>query len=103
MILLSWWRRFNRPNLTIRGTEDHSLGGVDYSHPQDEQDLSDHFPVMATFSMADASTPTPGPTPPTNEEIRALLLEKITQIENEIAELMEELQEVKTLLGERED
>ncbi len=87
-----------RRDLAIRGTEDTSSDGVAYSLPQNEQDLSDHFPVVAAFSMAGAPTATPAPTPLTNEEKRALLLEKITHIENEITGLIEELQQIKALL-----
>jgi len=87
-----------RRELAIRGTEDNSSDGVAYSLPPTEQDLSDHFPVVATFSMAGAPTATPEPTPLTNEEKRALLLEKITHIENEITGLIEELQQIKALL-----
>lgn len=92
-----------RRDLAIRDTEDSSPGGIDYSLPSNEQDLSDHFPVVATFSIVVEPTPTPGPPPLTDEEIRALLLEKITHLETEIMGLTEELEEMKALLRELED
>ena len=38
-----------RPDLAIRGSEDGSRD-VDYSKPIEEQDLSDHYPLVAKFS-----------------------------------------------------
>lgn len=38
-----------REDLAIRGSKDGS-GGVKYEKPVEEQDLSDHYPVVATFS-----------------------------------------------------
>lgn len=81
-----------RRDLAIRGAAD-TVPGVDYALLPEEQDLSDHFPVVATFSVPVDR----------DAEIRAQLLEKITDIENELARLAEQLQEVKALLGELED
>jgi hypothetical protein len=85
---ISLWLRYVG-GLAIRGAEDSSFG-VDYTLPLNEQDLSDHFPVVATFSVA----------ADTDAEIRAQLLEKITDIENELTRLAEQLQEIKALLRE---
>ena len=39
----------NRRSLGVRGTADMG-SGVDYDLPADQQDLSDHFPLMVVLS-----------------------------------------------------
>lgn len=41
----------NRQDLAIHGNADQG-GGVDYDLPEEEQDLSDHFPLVVTLSEA---------------------------------------------------
>lgn len=104
------------PELAIMGSED-SGAGVDYSLPRDEQDLSDHFPLVVTLDLgttAPTAAPTPASTPvgaptdtssnppssnPTGDEVQALL-DELERVEAEIQRLTEEVEQIRLLLEE---
>lgn len=94
-----------RRDLAILGREDRS-DGVDYDQPADEQDISDHFPVLITLrdpSAAADSDPSQ-PTIPEDEaatqpeSLRQELLTALAKVEAEIAQLNARLEEIRQLI-----
>jgi endonuclease/exonuclease/phosphatase family metal-dependent hydrolase len=81
--------------LAIRGTLDNT-SGVDYALPEAEQDLSDHFPLLAVF--ASGAQPGGGGT-----VRREQLLQAIARIEQQLQQLREEVAEVKILVEQLDE
>jgi endonuclease/exonuclease/phosphatase family metal-dependent hydrolase len=78
--------------LAIRGQADQG-GGVDYSLPDAEQDLSDHFPLLAVFS--DTAAPPGDGTPSVS---RAQLLEAMGRIEAQLQDLQQRVEAIIDLI-----
>lgn len=77
-----------KKDLAILGSQD-SGGGVAYHLPSSEQDRSDHFPLIATFTVNG------GQPPPEPEVTKAQLLEAIQGLEEEIERLSGKVEELR--------
>lgn len=86
-----------RRDLAIRGSEDTG-NSVDYSLPPNEQDASDHFPLVVTFS-----TTGPGPVAGGGEPTREQLLEALQRIEERLRQLGEDVEGVRSLVEGLDD
>ena len=84
----------HRP-LAIRGALDNT-SGVDYALPEAEQDVSDHFPLLALF--ATAAQPAGG-----GSERRRQLLQAIERIEAQLQQLRQEVTDVKAVVEQLDE
>ena len=82
--------------LAIRGSADNT-SGVDYARPEAEQDVSDHFPLLAVF----ASAAQPGGGGSTVR--RAQLLQAIARMEQQLQQLREEIADVKAVVEQLDE
>ncbi len=71
-------------DLAIKDAEDQG-GGVDYDLDDDEQDVSDHFPLLAVFDTDGAPTPlAAGPS----------ILDRIERLQSTLSQMQEELEQL---------
>lgn len=80
-----------RRDLAIRGSGVDSGNAVDYSRPQSEQDNSDHFPLIATFTVA-GGMDGGGGGEDEDEVTREELLEALRRVEERLQDLSEEVE-----------
>ena len=89
-----------RRDLAIRGSQDRG-DGVAYQKPTREQDLSDHYPLVATFALPGSEAPKP---PVLDQEgLKAELLAELERIEAELTRLTADLEDVRSLIEALEE
>jgi len=80
-----------RRDLAIRGTEDRGRG-VDYHLDESEQDVSDHFPLLAVFNTGGGAAPMERVAPNASQ---TNILSRIRTLQATLTQMQEELEKLK--------